>query len=435
MLLSYETGSPQAYGLGINRPEQRFFAALPDPITLKSRSVGLIFQGSLAILSRMKLIQRPKDSQEVKRLISIFPVTAILGPRQCGKTTLAKTFAYEHYFDLENPRDAAALEQPQLALEDLEGLIVIDEIQRTPNLFPLLRYLVDNRPTQKYLILGSASPDLLKQSAESLAGRISYFVLGGIRFSDVGRQHLISLWVRGGLPRSFTAKTDAESALWRKSYIATFVERDISQLGINIPAPAIRRFWIMLSHYHGQVINYSAIGRSFGISDVTVRRYCDILEQTFMIRVLQPWSANLGKRLVKKPKIFLRDSGLFHSLQSIDAMDQLLTHPKLGASWEGFALESVCRMLEKPDQELFFFNTHSGAELDLLWQKNGRTWGVEFKYADAPKMTRSIKTVMEDLQLSGLWIVYPGKTAYRLARNILVTPLEHLGASWDYGPL
>ncbi|MDQ1239119.1 MAG: uncharacterized protein QG577_1304 [Thermodesulfobacteriota bacterium] len=387
------------------------------------------------MLFPMKFIERQKDSQEIKRLISIFPVTAILGPRQSGKTTLAKTLAYDHYFDLENPRDVAALEQPQLALEDLDGLIVIDEIQRTPNLFPLLRYLVDNRPSQKYLILGSASPDLLKQSTESLAGRISYFVLGGLRLSDVGRENLRSLWVRGGLPRSYTARSDEESVLWRQSYIATFVERDIPQLGISIPSPSIRRFWTMLSHYHGQVINYSAIGRSFGISDVTVRRYCEILQQTFMIRMLQPWSANLGKRLVKKPKIYLRDSGLFHSLQSIEAMDQLLTHPKLGASWEGFALESVCRMLEKSDQDLFFFNTHSGVELDLLWQKNGRTWGVEFKYADAPKMTKSIKTVMDDLQLSGLWLVYPGRTAYRLAQNILVTPLQDLGESWDYGPL
>lgn len=381
----------------------------------------------------MDFIQREKDSQDVKKLISLFPLTAILGPRQCGKTTLAKTLAYKHYFDLENPRDAAALEQPQLALEDLEGLIVIDEIQRTPNLFPLLRHLVDNRPSQKYLILGSASPDLLQQSAESLAGRISYFLLGGLRLSDVGPENLKALWLRGGLPKSYTARTDAQSILWRQSYISTFVERDIPQLVMSIPSRSVRRFWTMLSHYHGQVINYSAISRSFGISDVTVRRYCEILEQTFMIRVLQPWSANIGKRLVKRPKIYLRDSGLFHSLQSIETMDQLLTHPKLGASWEGFALESVCRMLDKPDQELYFFNTHSGVELDLLWQKGGKTWGVEFKYADAPRFTKSMKTVMEDLSLSALWIVYPGKTSYRLAENILVIPLRDLGAAWNYG--
>ncbi len=383
----------------------------------------------------MSLIERNSDSEEVKRLVSIFPVTAILGPRQCGKTTLAKTLAYDHYFDLENPRDTAALEQPQLALEDLDGLIVIDEVQRTPNLFTLIRYLVDNRPSQRYLILGSASPDLLKQSAESLAGRISYFELGGLRISDVGSENIRSLWCRGGLPRSYTARTDEESVLWRQSYIATFVERDIPQLGISIPSSSIRRFWTMLSHYHGQVINYSAVGRSFGISDVTVRRYCEILEQTFMARMLQPWSANVGKRLVKRPKIYLRDSGLFHSLQFIETMDQLRTHPKLGASWEGFALESVCRVLEKSNQELFFFNTHSGVELDLLWQKVGKTWGVEFKYADAPRMSRSMKTVMEDLGLAGLWVVYPGKTAYRLEKNIFVVPLGDLGDSWDYGEL
>ena len=380
----------------------------------------------------MGFIPRKKDSQDVQKLISLFPLTAILGPRQCGKTTLAKTLDYNHYFDLENPRDAVALEQPQLALEDLEGLIVIDEIQRTPNLFPLLRHLVDNRPSQKYLILGSASPDLLQQSAESLAGRISYFMLGGLSLSDVGPENLKSLWLRGGFPKSYTARTDDESVLWRQNYISTFVERDIPQLVMSIPSRSVRRFWIMLSHYHGQVINYSALGRSFGISDVTVRRYCEILEQTFMIRVLQPWSVNIGKRLVKRPKIYLRDSGLFHSLQSIERMDELFTHPKLGASWEGFALESVCRILDKPDQELYFFNTHSGVELDLLWQKAGRTWGVEFKYADAPRLTKSMKTVMEDLALSALWIVYPGKTSYRLAENILVIPLRELGESFNY---
>lgn len=292
----------------------------------------------------MKLIERKTDLQQIEKLITLFPVVAILGPRQCGKTTLAKQIAYEHYFDLENPRDLARLDSPQLALEDLKGLIVIDEIQRKPDLFPLIRYFVDNNAQQKYLILGSASKDLLKQSAESLAGRIAYFHLGGFRISDIGKENPTKLWIRGGLPLSFMAETDEGSLLWREGYITTFLERDIPQLGINIPSRTLRRFWTMLSHYHAQIMNHSELGRSFGISDVTVKKYIDILEGTFMVRVLQPWNVNVGKRLVRRPKIYLKDSGIFHSLMSIDSMNQLLSHNKLGASWEGFALECVCRI-------------------------------------------------------------------------------------------
>lgn len=376
------------------------------------------------------MIERKLEFNNILKRIGMFPVTAILGPRQCGKTTLARTFDYDHYFDLENPRDVARFEQPQLALEDLKGLIVIDEIQRLPDLFPLIRYLVDNNPDQKYLILGSASGDLTRQSSESLAGRIAYYHLGGLRIHDVGRTNARRLWVRGGLPDSYVPGSEEQSMLWRDNYIATFLERDIPQLGINIPAMTLRRFWTMLCHYHGQVLNYSELARSFGISDMTVRRYVDILTGTFMVRILQPWYVNLGKRLVKKPKVYLRDSGLFHSLMRIENLEQLLSHNKLGASWEGFALESVCRSVGGPDQTFYFWSTHSGAEIDLFWQHGGKNWGVELKYADAPKLTRSTKIGLEDLELEHLWVVYPGKETYKLSEDVTVMPLPEIPETW-----
>ena len=380
----------------------------------------------------MELIQRQIDVAQIMERVAAFPVTAILGPRQCGKTTLARQFAYQHYFDLENPRDAARLDQPQLALEDLRGLIVIDEIQRRPNLFPLLRYLVDTTPPQKYLLLGSASQELLRQTSESLAGRIAYYHLGGLRLHDVGADQFPTLWLRGGLPASYTPDTDAHSLLWRENYILTFLERDIPQLGITIPADTLRRFWTMLCHYHGQMLNYAELARSFGISDMTVRKYLDILAGTFMVRVLPPWTANVGKRSVKRPKIYLRDSGLLHALLQIETRAQLSSHPKLGASWEGFALECVCQSLGKMHHLLYFWSTPAGAELDLFWQHAGQNWGVEFKYADAPRLTKSMRIALADLELAHLWVIYPGKTAYRLAENITVCPLQSIPAAWNY---
>ena len=381
----------------------------------------------------MDLIDRKTDRAILTKFMSIFPVTAILGPRQCGKTTLARTLSADSYFDLENPQDLARLEQPQLALEDLTGLIVIDEIQRSPDLFPLLRYLVDQGKNRKFVILGSASRDLIRQSSESLAGRIAYFQLGGFRLSDIDPAAVKALWQRGGLPRSFLAASDDESLLWRNQYVTTFLERDIPQLGITIPARTLRRFWTMLSHYHGQILNYAELGRSFGVSDMTVRKYCDILEGTFMVRILQPWSVNIGKRLVKRPKLYLRDSGLFHALLSIETPEQLHASPRLGASWEGFALDCVSRTLDKEDGELYFWHTHAGAELDLFWQAEGRNWGVEFKYEDAPRLTRSMKTAVEDLELERLWVVYPGKAAYRLTEKVQVLPLADIRETWNYG--
>jgi predicted AAA+ superfamily ATPase len=381
----------------------------------------------------MNLIDRKTDRATLAKLMSVFAVTAILGPRQCGKTTLARTLVADSYFDLENPQDLARLEQPQLALEDLTGLIVIDEIQRLPDLFPLLRYLVDQGENRKFVILGSASRDLIRQSSESLAGRIAYFQLGGFRLSDIDPGDVKALWQRGGLPRSFLAASDNESLLWRNQYVTTFLERDIPQLGITIPARTLRRFWTMLSHYHGQILNYAELGRSFGVSDMTVRKYCDILEGTLMVRILQPWSVNIGKRLVKRPKLYLRDSGLFHALLSIETPEQLHASPRLGASWEGFALDCVSRTLDKEDGGLYFWHTHTGAELDLFWQAEGRNWGVEFKYEDAPRLTRSMKMAVEDLELERLWVVYPGKAAYRLTEKVQVLPLADIRETWNYG--
>jgi predicted AAA+ superfamily ATPase len=318
------------------------------------------------------------------------------------------------------------LDHPQLALENLTGLIVIDEIQRMPDLFPLLRYLVDQRKKRKFVILGSASRDLIRQSSESLAGRIAYHYLGGFRLSDIDPVKIKTLWLRGGLRRSFLASSEPNSLVWRNQYVTTFLERDIPQLGISIPARTLRRFWTMLSHYHGQILNYTELARSFGVSDMTIRKYCDILEGTFMIRILQPWHVNIGKRLVKRPKFYMRDSGLYHSLSSIETQKQLHEWPKLGASWEGFALDCVCRAVGKEDSELYFWNTHAGAELDLFWQQGGKNWGVEFKYEDAPRLTRSMQIAIGDLQLSKLWVVYPGKKMYQLEKNITVLPIDML---------
>ncbi|MCG8699706.1 MAG: ATP-binding protein, partial [Bacteroidales bacterium] len=306
------------------------------------------------------IIPRNTDVDQIQALIQEFGATAILGPRQCGKTTLAKMLPSDHYFDLENPRDLTRLDNPQLTLEDLKGLIVIDEVQRKPDLFPLLRYLIDHNDQQRYLILGSASRDLIQKSSESLAGRIAYHYLGGFRLNEIGVKKWKRLWLQGQYPKAYTATSTHQAFRWLDQYIQTFLERDIPQLGISIPSPSLFRFWQMLSHYHGQLLNYSELATSFGMSDHTIRRYIDILAGTFMIRVLQPWHANIGKRVFKKPKIYLRDSGIYHSLQSITTQETLQSHPKLGASWEGFALETVTRTLAKRADQLFFWRTHTG---------------------------------------------------------------------------
>lgn len=374
------------------------------------------------------MIERGEYLIELDKLVKQFPVTAILGSRQCGKTTLAKRVKVDHYFDLENPRDIESLSEPQLALESLKGLIVIDEIQRIPELFPLIRYLVDTNSGQKYLILGSASRDLISQSSESLAGRIGYLHMSGFSINEIGSDNWKKLLIRGGYPRSYLSDTEEQSFVWREQYISTFLERDVPSLGISIPALTLRRFWIMLSHYHGQILNYSELARSFAISDATARRYIDILCGTFMVRLLMPWHTNTSKRLVKSPKLYIRDSGIFHTLQTIRSEDELLSNPKRGASWEGFAIEETIRILKKSENEVFFYATHSGAEIDLFWMSKGKNYGAEFKFKDAPKITRSMSSCIKDLSLEKLFVIYPGDKEYFLSEKIEVVPLTKFKA-------
>jgi predicted AAA+ superfamily ATPase len=372
------------------------------------------------------IIEREKDFRNIKNLIKDFPVTAILGPRQCGKTFLAQQMDADHYFDLENLSDHAAFQHPQTLLDPLKGLIVIDEVQRQPELFSVLRYLVDHNPQQKYLLLGSASGALLRQSSESLAGRIGYYYLSGFQIADVGGGNIRRLWLRGGFPRAYLARNNESCRQWQDNYLTTFFEKDLPQLGITIPSQTLRRFWTMLSNYHGQIINFSEIGRSFGVSDMTVRKYIDILQSAFMIRVLQPWFSNIGKRLVKNPKIYFRDSGLFHRLLSLSQERDLLGHAKLGSSWEGFALECLIENLVLHPQEIYFWSTHAGAEIDLIWQASGKWWGAEFKYSDAPTLTKSMSIASSDLNLKHLWVIYPGKKEYPLARQISALPISSM---------
>lgn len=376
-------------------------------------------------------MERPLFLKQIDRYLRSHPILAILGPRQCGKTTLARMycgtdphFARENYFDLEVLLDLERLSNPMLTLKPLSGLIVIDEIQRLPELFPTLRVLVDQEEsTQHYLILGSASRELIKQSSESLAGRIAYLELTPFSFKEV--DHLELLWLRGGFPRSYLAQSEEESFDWRQFYIRTFLEQDIRNLGIKIPPDSLARFWMMLAHYHGNIFNASELGRSFGASDVTMRRYLDILTGTFMIRQLQPWYANIGKRQVKAPKIYFRDSGIFHSLLNIQSTKELQKHPKIGASWEGFALEEVIRVNQVRAQECYFWSTYGGAEIDLLIHQNGGLTGFEFKFSDAPKMTKSMQIALEDLQLNHLYVIYPGDIDYSLSEHVSVKGLRN----------
>ena len=372
----------------------------------------------------MRHLPRPRELEAVRAGLRRAPVTALLGPRQCGKTTLAQSLKAEHFFDLEDPRSLARLDEPQTAMEGLTGTVVIDEVQRKPDLFPLLRVLADRRQAVRYLLLGSASPDLVKEVSESLAGRVAYHDLGPLTVDETGVREWRKLWLRGGFPRGYLADDDTASALWREDFIRSYLERDVPALGISIPAETLRRFWVMVSHYHGQVLNLSELGRSFGVSDHTVRRYLEILSGTFMIRLLPPWHANVGKRLVKAPKLYIRDSGLFHALHTIATPLQLESHPKLGASWEGFAMEQAIRLTGVAHPH--FWRTHTGAELDLVWQAHGALWGMEFKYQDAPRMTRSIRAVMRDLPLRHLWIVYPGPERYQLDKAVSVLPVAEI---------
>lgn len=352
----------------------------------------------------------------------------LVGPRQCGKTTLAREIVHEesvNYFDLEDPLSLARLEEPMLALKDLEGIVVLDEIQLRPNLFPLLRVLLDRRHCPaKFLILGSASGELLRQSAESLAGRLERVELGGLNATEVGTAEAEDLWNRGGLPPSFLAADDQASYGWRKNYVATLLERDMPNMGITIPATTLRRFWTMLAHYHGQTWNAAEHARALGTSEKTTRRYLDLLTDAFLVRQLQPYFANLSKRQVKAPKVYVRDVGILHQLLGIPTMDALMCHPKAGASWEGYAIEQILGSLDY--DEAFFWATHQGAEVDLVLRREGRLFGFEIKRADAPKVTRSMHIAMEDLELESLTVVYPGDQEYPLAPGIRASPISKL---------
>jgi len=373
-----------------------------------------------------RVIPRHADRDAVRRALRRSRIVALLGPRQCGKTTLAREFVRQdspNYFDLEEPSSLARLVEPETTLRPLRGLVVIDEIQRRPGLFPLLRVLADRRPSPaRFLILGSASPELLRQSAESLAGRMETVPLGGLRLSDLGGRAMDRHWLRGGLPPSYTARSEADSLVWRRQFVQTFLERDMPQLGVTVPSVTLLRFWTMVAHYHAQTWHGAELARALAISEPTVRRYLDLMTGVFMVRQLPPWFENLGKRQVKAPKVFIRDSGLLHALIGAGSKRALELHPKVGASWEGYAVEEVLKALQ-PDQA-FYWATYNGAELDLLLFVSGRRIGVECKRADAPAMTPAMRIALADLRLDELFVVYPGTRTYSLGKRVKVVPLD-----------
>ncbi len=367
-------------------------------------------------------IPRPHNLQDLAALFETFPIVAILGARQVGKTTLARQFVRDQphtWFDLEDPKALARLQEPHLALSPLEDLIVLDEIQRMPELFPLLRVLADRPDSQaRFLLLGSASPALLKQSGESLAGRIAYHELSGFSLEEVGPDQAERLWFRGGFPRSFLAASLKSSRAWREQFLRTFLERDLPQLGVRIPALTLRRFWTMLAHWHGQVWNANEFARSFGMNDTTIRRYLDLLTDALVLHQLQPWQENLRKRQVKSPKVYIADSGLLHSLLDIDDPDRLQHHPKLGASWEGFVIDAVLRQLGARRDEAWFWATHSGAELDLLVQRGSQRLGFEIKRTAAPRTTKSMHSARESLGLDRITVIHAGEESFPLKEGI-----------------
>jgi len=374
------------------------------------------------------MLPRPRVIERIDETFRVHSVAALLGPRQCGKTTIARMIARQRpsvYFDLENPVDARRLEAPMRALEKLKDLVIIDEVQRLPKLFELLRVLVD-RPDNhaRFLLLGSASPYLVKGVSESLAGRIGFTDLSGFDLTEIGAGQYERLWLRGGFPRAYLADDDPAAMLWRGDFIRTFLERDIPQLGITIPAETLRRFWTMIAHYHGQIWNAATFARSMGTSENTARRYLYILAGAYMIRLLPPWFENIRKRQVKAPKVYIRDSGVLHALLQLQTLADLQGHPKLGSSWEGFAIEQIICTLETRDT--YFWATHAGAELDLLVMAQGKRFGFELKYADAPARKRSMLIALEDLHLDHLWVVYPGDQAYELDDRISVIPIADI---------
>ena len=374
------------------------------------------------------MIARFAAAARLKTALEENPVCALLGPRQCGKSTLAREFSdgrEVRWFDLEDSGDRAALRQPELALSPLRGLVVIDEVQREPGLFAALRPLADRRGAPaRFLVLGSASPTIVRGVSESLAGRVGFVDLGGLNLAEVGPKARDALWLRGGFPRSFLATTDPASARWRSDFLRTFLEQDLPQLGVRTAAETLRRFWTMIAHFHGQVWNGAEFARALSASEPTARHYLDLLCGTYMVRRLQPWHTNLGKRELKAPKIYVRDSGLLHRLLGITDRDSLLSHPKLGASWEGFALEQILAACGAEDT--YYWATHNGAELDLVLFRRGKAWGVEFKVGDGPTMTKSLQIALGDLKLERAWIVHAGTKTYPVNERVDALPLHKL---------
>ena len=377
------------------------------------------------------MIPRHRHLERITAALKRAPVVCLIGARQVGKTTLARQVATQsssaRFFDLENPAHLAQLADPMLALEPLQGLVILDEIQRVPDLFTVLRVLSDrsHRPAS-FLVLGSASPDLLRQSSESLAGRIHYHEVDGLDLIETGAGSWRDLWIRGGFPRSFVAPTDEASEEWRRDFVRTFLERDIPQLGFSTDATTLRRFWTMVAHFHAQIWNGSEIARSLAIGATSVARYLDLLTSALVIDQLSPWYENLGKRQVKAPKVYLRDSGILHTLLNVDDDSDLLGHPKVGASWEGFALQQVASILELRREEQFFWATHGGAELDLLVVRGRKRWGVEFKLTAQPTVTRSMITALEDLRLRHLFVVHAGTDTFPMAQKISAVALPKI---------
>jgi len=374
------------------------------------------------------MIARPELERKVAVGLEHSPVTLLLGPRQCGKTTLARQLGAGRegsYYDLENPRDLARLAQPQTVLEAARGLVVLDEIHQRPDLLPLLRVLADRQPSPcQFLLLGSASPDLMKKSSETLAGRVHFVDMSGFTLAETGVERKLELWMRGGFPKSFLAEDEPGSVKWREDFIQTFLQRDLPMLGIQVPPATLHRFWTMLAHYHGQIWNGSEIGSSLGVSYHATRRYLDALSGAYVVRQLPPWFENLGKRVVKSPKVYVRDTGLLHALLDIPDFPALQGHPKLGASWEGFVIEQILSWAG--ERNAYFWATHSRAELDLMVLAKGKRWGIEVKYQDAPTITKSMRMAMQDLKLERLWVVYPGPTGYPMDEKIECVSLAQL---------
>jgi predicted AAA+ superfamily ATPase len=376
------------------------------------------------------MIQRSSILATLISALARSRVVVLVGPRQSGKTTLARQLLEEesvNYFDLEDPVNLARLDEPMTALRPLKGLVVIDEIQRRPDLFPVLRVLADRKGTPaRFLILGSASGNLMRQTSESLAGRMERIVIGGFSLAELGSKAEQQLWLRGGLPLSYLAGSNTDSIVWRKNFIQTLLERDFPQWGVRIAATALQRFWTMVAHYHGQIWNSAEPARALGVSESTTRRYLDLLTDAFMVRQLQPYHANLKKRQVKSPKIYVRDSGLLHQLLGIDSIKNLFFHPKVGASWEGFVIEQLLRI--EPHDEAFFWATHQGAEIDLILRRGDTLYGVECKRADTPRLTPSIRIALDDLKLKHVFVIYPGIQRFPLASQVEAVPLQVLSS-------